>query len=64
MLELLMTTRHFFGDLALAVLLAIPVSAIAATSHAVHDVNPAPTSRIAKITQSPVENRFSLFAPN
>jgi hypothetical protein len=58
-----MTSRHLLGDLALAILLAIPVSAIAATSHAVHNINPAKsTGSVAK--QSPVADRFSLFAPN
>jgi hypothetical protein len=57
-----MFDRHGLGDLALAVLLAIPTAALASTAH---------PSRIAGATaaqthvdRSPVENRFSLFAPS
>ena len=59
-----MTSRHFIGDLALAILLSIPVAAIAATAHAVHDVNPTSASRQSGSAQSPVADRFTLFAPN
>ena len=63
-LELPMTSRHFIGDLALAILLSIPVAAIAATSHAVHDVTPTSLSQVSCTSQSPVADRFTLFAPN
>ena len=63
-LELSMTSRHLFGDLALAILLSIPVAAIASTAHAVHDVNPTQMTAQASTHQSPVDNRFTLFAPN
>ena len=59
-----MISRHLLGDLALAVLLSIPVAAIAATAHAVHDVDPAAISSQASAKQSPVADRFTLFAPN
>lgn len=57
-----MISRHLIGDLGLAVLLSVPVSAIAATGHAVHDIKPATVANHAK--QSPVEGRFTLLAPN
>jgi hypothetical protein len=60
----LMISRHFLGDLALAALLSIPVAAIAATAHAVHDINPAAMTRQAPSHHSPVDDRFTLFAPN
>lgn len=59
-----MISSHFFGDLALAVLLSVPVVAVAATSHAVHDVNPVSLTKQTTANQSPVEDRFTLLAPN
>jgi hypothetical protein len=59
-----MISRHFLGDLALAALLSVPVAAIAATSHAVHDINPGAMTKQASSHYSPVDDRFTLFAPN
>ena len=59
-----MISRHFLGDLALAALLSIPVAAIAATAHAVHDVNPTSITKQTPADHSPVDDRFTLFAPN
>lgn len=58
-----MTARPWIGDLALAILLAIPTAALATTGHSVDDVR---TQAAAddSVERSPVDNRFSLFAPN
>jgi hypothetical protein len=60
----MMKPRHFLGDIALAILLSVPVAAIAATAHAVHDMNPAPAAQQSNSQTSPVADRFTLFAPN
>jgi len=57
-----MTDRHWLGDLALAVLLAIPTAALASTTHHVRDTGAQAAQQ--HIEGSPVENRFNLFAPN
>ena len=59
-----MKPRHFLGDIALAILLSVPVAAIAATAHAVHDMNPAQAAQQSNSKTSPVADRFTLFAPN
>jgi hypothetical protein len=56
-----MTARPWLGDLALAVLLAIPTAALATTGHSVHDSRAQAGNSVER---SPVDNRFSLFAPN
>ena len=59
-----MTTRHWSGDLALAILLAIPTAALATTGHSVHDSRAQAAASGNSVERSPVDNRFSLFAPN
>jgi hypothetical protein len=61
-----MVDRPWFGDLALAALLAIPSAALATTDRAVHDngtrTGAAPSQ--SSLIHSPVENRFGLLASN
>jgi hypothetical protein len=57
-----MFDRHWLGDLALAVLLAIPTAALASTAHSARVTGT--SSAQSHNERSPVENRFSLFAPN
>jgi hypothetical protein len=59
-----MTARPWVGDLALAILLAIPTAALATTGHSVHDVRAQAKASGNSVDRSPVDNRFSLFAPN
>ena len=59
-----MTARPWLGDLALAILLAIPTAALATTGHSVHDVRAQAVSADNSVERSPVDNRFSLLAPN
>jgi hypothetical protein len=59
-----MTARPWLGDLALAVLLAIPTAALATTGHSVHDARAQAAAAGNSVERSPVDNRFSLFAPN
>ena len=58
-----MFDRHWLGDLALAVLLAIPTAALAASGHAIHQTSTM-TSASTQHDRSAVDNRFSLFAPS
>jgi hypothetical protein len=59
-----MFDRQWLGDLVLAVLLAIPTAAVAATGHeARHNVISAAEAQ-SQGDHSAVDNRFSLFAPN
>ena len=59
-----MFDRQWLGDLVLAILLAIPTAAVAATGHeARHNVISAAEAQ-SQGDHSAVDNRFSLFAPN
>ena len=59
-----MFDRQWLGDLVLAILLAIPTAAVAATGHeARHNVIGA-TEAQSQADHSAIDNRFSLFAPN
>ena len=59
-----MFDRHWFGDLALAILLAIPTAALAATGHHVNQNGISAGMSQTQPDRSAVDNRFSLFAPN
>jgi hypothetical protein len=60
-----MFDRHWIGDVALAVLLAIPTAALAAAGHDMRQggASAAP-SQLHHQDTSAVDNRFSLLAPN
>ena len=59
-----MFDRHWLGDLALAVLLAIPTAALAASGHNAHRNVIGAAEPQSQTDHSAVVNRFSLFAPN
>ena len=59
-----MFDRHWLGDLALAVLLAIPTAALATAGHDMRQGVTSATASPKQHDRSAVENRFSLFAPN
>jgi hypothetical protein len=59
-----MFDRHWLGDLALAVLLAIPTAALASAGHRVNQSGTSAALTQTRADHSAVDNRFSLFAPN
>ena len=59
-----MFDRHWLGDLALAVLLAIPTAALASAGHHVNQSGTSAGPAQSRADHSAVDNRFSLFAPN
>jgi len=59
-----MFDRHWLGDLALAVLLAIPTAALASAGHHVNQSGTSAAPAQSRADHSAIDNRFSLFAPN
>ena len=60
-----MFDRHWIGDVALAVLLAIPTAALAAAGHDMRQGGASATaSQMQQQDRSAVDDRFSLLAPN
>jgi len=61
-MEFLMVDRHWFGDLSLAVLLALPFVALARPEPILHKhVTAPPAVRTVSASHSPGEGRISLL---